>query len=179
MEEIGKSIIEKISSYNIFTNFVPGIVFAYLIRSFTRFEVDHVDMWEKIFVYYFWGMVISRFGSIVIEPLLKKLVEKAPSEHYIIVSEKVPFIRVLNESNNTYRSMIGVFFLMIIVKLYDMLFADYIISLGEATASVVELVLLVLFLVLFVLSYRKQTDSIRKRVEIGWSENSVSEKNQE
>lgn len=31
MEEMVKKLLEKISSYNIFNNFIPGIAFCYLV----------------------------------------------------------------------------------------------------------------------------------------------------
>lgn len=38
MEEIIKNIAEKISSYNIFTNFFPGIVFCYIVDKVQGFH---------------------------------------------------------------------------------------------------------------------------------------------
>ena len=70
MEEIGKSTLEKISSYNIFNNFFPGIVFCYMVKFFTNYELDIGSTWENLFIYYFYGLIISRVGSIVVETLL-------------------------------------------------------------------------------------------------------------
>lgn len=38
MEEILKSISEKISSYNIFNNLFPGIIFCSVMTKITRFN---------------------------------------------------------------------------------------------------------------------------------------------
>ena len=73
MEENIKNVIEKISSYNIFNNLFPGIVFCYFVEKFTQFVFVADNVAENIFVYYFVGMVISRIGSIVIEKVLMSI----------------------------------------------------------------------------------------------------------
>lgn len=101
MEEIGKSMLEKISSYNIFNNFFPGLAFCYMVKISTDYELDIGNLWENIFIYYFWGLIIGGIGSLVIENLLMKVrirnkksklkenyIERAPYKEYIKASEK-------------------------------------------------------------------------------------------
>ena len=103
MEEGCKKLIEKISSYNIFNNLLPGIIFCYIVEKTTRLTFQTGEVWEKIFIYYFVGMIINRIGSIFVEPMLKslktkkkkKFLEFAPYSDYIEASENSPFIKTL------------------------------------------------------------------------------------
>lgn len=177
MEEIGKSMLEKISSYNIFNNFFPGIAFCYMVKIFTDYELDIGNLWENIFIYYFWGLVIGRIGSLVIENLLMKVriknkksklkenyIERASYKEYIKASEKNSFIKILNETNNMYRAMISVFASVLIIKLYEIL-SIYFINLFGKIEIPLEILLLITGMILFIVSYKKQTDYIRKRVQ--------------
>ena len=177
MEEIGKSMLEKISSYNIFNNFFPGIAFCYMVKIFTDYELDIGNLWENIFIYYFWGLIIGRIGSLVIENLMMKVriknkksklkenyIERAPYKEYIKASEKKSFIKILNETNNMYRAMISVFASVLIIKLYEIL-SIYFINLFGKIEIPLEILLLITGMILFIVSYKKQTDYIRKRVQ--------------
>lgn len=178
MEELGENIWEKISSYNIFNNFFPGIVFCYLVSFFTVFKLDNGSAWENIFIYYFWGLILSRVGSLVVEPLLIKIkiknrktkekesyIKRATYKEYSKASEKVPFIKVLNENNNMFRTMVAVFAAVILIKGYELL-SVYIIDFNSQLGNLLELLFLITGVVIFVFSYKKQTDYIRNRVQI-------------
>ena len=177
MEEIGKSMLEKISSYNILNNFLPGIIFCYMVKFFTNYELDKGSNWENIFIYYFWGLVISRVGSIIIESLLLKItikskgsnlkenyIKRAPYEEYSRVSEKQSFIKILNEINNVYRTMISVFVCVLMIKLYEVI-SIYIQKFVGGMGFIEDILFLLGGMILFIMSYKKQTDYIRKRVQ--------------
>lgn len=52
MEEILKQIVEKISSYNIFNNLYPGILFIYLLKFI--FEINLLsDNWLENLIVFF------------------------------------------------------------------------------------------------------------------------------
>ena len=69
MEEILKPIIEKISSYNIFNNLYPGILFIYLLKFMFGINILSDNWFENLIVFYFVGMVLSRIGSIIIQTM--------------------------------------------------------------------------------------------------------------
>lgn len=178
MEEVIKNVMEKISSYNIFNNFFPGIVFCYIVKHTTRISLANGEILENLFIYYFIGMMISRIGSMFVEKWLKSLQVKdkitktkkpflnfAPYEKYIEASEKDAFIKVLNETNNIYRTIISVFLLVIVAKLYDWLFYDYVKCLGIVGKNLICISGCLIIIMLFIYSYKKQTDYIRSRVE--------------
>ena len=177
MDEIVKNVIEKVSSYHIFNYFFPGIIFCWLIDKVTRVSISTGEVWKDIFIYYFVGMTISRIGSIYIEAALRsvKIPNKdrkkepflnfIPYGDYITASKKDGFIKTLNEMNNTYRTLLTVFIVATGVKLYAIFFYDMVQGFGDTGNSVSLLILFLLTIILFVNSYRKQTDYIKKRVE--------------
>ena len=67
-----KDLLDKISSYNLFNYLLPGVLFALLADGLTSYTFIQSDIVVGIFLYYFMGLVISRVGSLAIEPILKK-----------------------------------------------------------------------------------------------------------
>ena len=178
MNDVARNVIEKISSYNLFNNFFPGIIFCYMVKEFTRFSLADGELLENLFIYYFVGMIISRVGSMFVEKILKLIKVKnkktntkeaflnfAPYNEYIEASENSPFIKTLNEVNNVYRTIIAVFIAIIVVKLYDWLFYDFINNIGVLGNNLIFIIICLLIVLLFSQSYKKQTDYIRSRVE--------------
>lgn len=178
MEGIVKNLIEKISSYDILNNLFPGIIFCSIVERTTRITFSAGEIWENLFLYYFAGMIISRIGSIFIEKILKsievrnkmtkekeKFLQFAPYSDYIEASEANSFIKVLNETNNTYRTIIAMLAVVMGANLYDWLLYDLINDLGAAGSNSVFIIACLLLTILFIYSYKKQTDYIRGRVE--------------
>ena len=178
MEDIIKNLIEKISSYDILNNLFPGIIFCSIVERTTRITFSTGDIWKDLFLYYFVGMVISRIGSIFIEKILKsikvcnkktkekeKFLKFAPYGDYIEATEADSFIKVLNETNNTYRTIIAMMVAVMGAKLYDWFIYDLINDLGVSGSNSVFLIVCLLIIMLFICSYKKQTDYIRGRVE--------------
>lgn len=178
MEDIVKNVIDKVSSYNIFNNFFPGIIFCYIVENFTRFSFGNGEVWEKLFLYYFIGTIISRMGSIIVEKLLKSIKVKnkkskikepflkfALYSDYVEASENDAFIKTLNETNNMYRTIIAVLIAITGVKLYEWLLCDFINRWGRLGHDIMFISVCILIIVLFIHSYRKQTAYIKSRVE--------------
>ena len=178
MEEVAKSVIEKVSSYDLFNNFFPGIIFCYIVERFTRISFVEGELWEKLFLYYFIGMILSRIGSMIVEKLLKKIQIKnektkeiepflnyAPYDEYMEAEEKEPFIKTLNTVNNIYRTMTAMFIVVMGVKLYDIFLYDYVVQWEVIGKDVVFICVCLILIVLFAFSNRKQTAFIRSRVK--------------
>lgn len=170
MEEIAKNISSKISSYNILNNLLPGILFKYLIELFTSYKLEVGNTWESIFIYYFIGMVISRVGSIIIEPALSilklknrkndkefMLIRRTSYEDYVLASEKQPIINILSETNNVYRTVISLLLCVLTITIYE--------SFYRYVGKMVKIIALISGIILFIMSYRKQTKYITNRVE--------------
>jgi hypothetical protein len=154
-----KELLDKLSSYNLFNYLLPGTVFVAAARRISAHTFKDENVVVELFLYYFIGMVISRFGSLTIEPALKnvKFIKFAPYKDFIRASAKDAKIEVLSEQNNTYRTLCAVFLSLGLLKLYDVAVVWK--PRTSRTAVIVGL------FVLFVFAYRKQTDYVRKRVE--------------
>jgi hypothetical protein len=156
-----KELLDKISSYNIFNFLLPGVVFVALSNDFLGALIGKQNVLAAAFLYYFVGLVISRFGSVVVEPVLRVLsfVRYAPYTDFIPAEKKDPKLTVLLEVNNTYRTLCSMFVLLLLLKMYLKLEATM-----PALRNWQETVLAILLLTLFLFSYRKQTAYIVKRV---------------
>lgn len=157
-----ENLVEKLSSYNLHNYLFPGAVMCYLINAYWEIDILGKNIVESLFIYYFIGMVTSRFGSIVIEPILKtcKWVEFAPYDKYVIASKTDEKLEGLSESNNTYRTMLSMFLLLVIGKFF--IFISNKFTFVENIKM--ELIILGL-IVLFTYAYKKQTKYIKDRVE--------------
>ena len=162
-------MLEKLSSYNLFTNLFPGVVFCFFADKYLSYPLIQEDFVVGIFLYYFVGLVISRIGSVVIEPLLiwAGILKYASYGDYVAASKKDSKIDLLLETNNMYRSATSLFACMALLLFFDLLKTSFVL-----VEQYYVPILVALFLALFVLSYRKQTNYIRKRIEAnGSSEN--------
>jgi len=94
-----KDLLDKLSSYNIFNYLLPGIIFVVIAEKLTSFSFIQDDIIFGIFLYYFIGLVISRIGSLLIEPSLKKIrfLTFAPYSEFVTASKKmsslIPYLK--------------------------------------------------------------------------------------
>src|SRR5215471_3847551 len=101
------NIGDKLSSYNLFNYLFPGVLFVVLAAAFTKYDFVQSNILLGLFLYYFIGLIISRFGSLVLEPLLKRtgFVRFADYADLVTASKKDEQITLLSEVNNTYRTL--------------------------------------------------------------------------
>lgn len=158
-----KELLNKLSTYNIFNYLLPGVIFSLLTPLVTRYSFIQKDLIMGLFVYYFVGMTISRFGSLLLEPLFKlvSLVNFAEYKDFVIACKKDDKIELLSEVNNSYRTMVSVFVLLIMLKIYEKVETAV-----PAIKAWEHIILIGLLLILFVISYIKQTNYVTKRVII-------------
>lgn len=154
--------LDKLSSYNLLNNVFPGAISCFLINVFWGKNIAGSNIVESIFIYYFVGMVVSRMGSIIVEPFCKKcqLVRFADYSQYITASKKDGKLEILSETNNIFRTMLTMCLFLLIGKIYF-----YIGLKVEAIKNIEKELLLIVLAVLFACSYRKQTKYIKDRVE--------------
>lgn len=157
-----KEVIDKISSYNIFNFILPGILFAVILSKITTYSLVQSDLIVGAFLYYFIGLIISRFGSLIVEPLLKKvrIVKFTSYNEFISACKKDPKIELLSEINNMYRTLIAMLILLLLAKFYEYL---------ELVFPILKnwniYALMFLLILMFLFSYKKQTEYIAKRVK--------------
>lgn len=154
-------LLEKISSYNIYNHLLPGVVFVVFTEALTCFHLIQEDLIIGVFLYYFIGLIISRLGSLFIEPFLKylKFVQFSPYADYISAAIEDKDLSVLSETNNMYRTLCSLFISLFLLKIFELLSREYPVLRDWAA----ELMVIGL-LALFCFSYRKQTKFITKRI---------------
>jgi len=156
-----EKLLEKLTSYNLFNYLLPGIVFSILLEKTTEYSIIHKDILIEAFLAYFIGLIISRISSLVIEPILKKIkfVKFSDYKNFILASKNDKKIELLSETNNMYRVFIALFFTLIVINLYEkflqVMFVDY-----------TNYIVIGGLFILFLFSYRKQTNYITQRIEI-------------
>jgi len=157
-----KDLLSKLSSYNLFNYLLPGMIFVVLSSKMTRYSFIQQDILIGLFLYYFIGLVISRFGSLVIEPVLKRLsfVHFAHYKDFVSASKTDEKIEVLSEVNNMYRTLCSLLILMLLLKVYQVVETKFPVLKEWSVIALVGLLLL-----MFLLSYRKQTKYITGRIE--------------
>ena len=156
-----KDLLEKLSSYNLFNYLFPGIVFAVILKEITSYSLLQENLIIGFFVYYFIGLVISRFGSLVIEPFLRKLsfLKFADYKDFVSASKKDEKIELFSEVNNMYRTLCSMFILLILLKFYEWIEIQL-----PTLKDWSNCLLITLLLFMFLFSYRKQTQYITKRI---------------
>ena len=154
-------ILDKISSYNIFNYLLPGTLFAVISDAYSSYSFVQDDVFVGVFAYYFIGLVISRIGSLVIEPLLKKsgFLKFADYDKFLAASKVDKKLDELSEANNMYRTMCSLFIFVLGLLVFDAV-ASEVPYLRDGAPYVVVVILLILF----IFSYRKQTRYIVQRV---------------
>ncbi len=157
-----KDILQKLSTYNIFNYLLPGIIFVILLRYFTSFNLVIEEVLIGAFLYYFIGMIISRIGSLIVEPLLIKikLVKFSNYKKFIAASKNDDKIELFSEINNMYRTFLSMLIILLVIVIYES--TPKFIELNNIIKSIIGLLSLIF---LFLLSYRKQTEYINKRID--------------
>lgn len=156
------NVIEKLGSYQIMTNLLPGAFFGIAAKSLFGMPLPAANIAEEILIFYFAGLIINRIGSLVIRPILKKvkIIQEAPYADYMKAAKADMKLDVLSETNNYFRSVLTCFLLLPVVGIMRVLVMD-VGWIGKNWKGCAVIFLAVLFL----FSYKKQTDIVRKRVE--------------
>lgn len=171
IKEIIKSFSEKVSSYQIFTFLFPGAVFLAVLSQLYPKTVPEFNIWEKLFLCYTVGMIISRIGSLVLEEFLFWLsniwwhfFDRIDYKKLILAERKDSKVNMLLQVCNTYRTMAAVFLSLLIVAVVNKW------SSMDLKFTCGIIVLSITMIILFSLSYVKQYKYVKKRVEIVSSE---------
>lgn len=160
-----QELLTKISRYNLFNYLLTGSVFIIstilIIKPTYIFSIqDNIVIF--LFTSYFVGSVLSRIGSLCVEPFLKKIkfVTFADYKDFLEIQKIDPTISDLSEENNIYRTYVASFLILltlVIVRKYsDVVFL---------TRNTLTLVVIILLSLIFLFAYKKQTAYIKKRVD--------------
>ncbi len=153
------NFLDKLSSYNLFNYLFPGILFVVIASEISSINFIQENIFIGVFVYYFIGLIISRIGSLIIEPLLKTLSFVTFSEYkdYISASSKDKNIELLSEVNNMYRTISAMFLLVLCIPPLEGFYIMY--------PEAITIVMVIALIILFLCSYKKQTKYITQRVD--------------
>ena len=164
--------IEKLEEYKIFNYLLPGIIFTYLLKYYVGIDIFQSNVIEMAFIFYFIGSVISRFGSVVIEEILNKIkfIKYSNYNDYINAVKKDDFIKKLLISNNTYRTLCAGFLLILIIKGVKEL-----VNYFNLQTGIIYTIVIIFGFILYLLSFKKQTGIIVKRVDTVKSEENKTE----
>ncbi|EKD89759.1 MAG: hypothetical protein ACD_32C00152G0005 [uncultured bacterium] len=157
-----KEILDKLSSYNLFNYLLPGTLFITIANKFTSYSLIDDNLIIAAFTYYFVGLVVSRFGSLIIEPTLIKIsfLKFCNYKEFILACQKDPKIEILSESNNMYRTFISMLILLLLLKFYELIEFKF-----QFIKNWDPYILIGLLLFIFLYSYRKQTEYVAKRIK--------------
>ena len=154
--------IEKLSSYNLFNYLFPGVVFCLIVDKYFSYSLIQESTIIGIFLYYFIGLVISRIGSLIIEPILKKtkFVNFSSYSDYIAACKQDSKIEILSEENNMYRTVVSLLFTLVLVFGYESIANTW-----PLIAQYTKYIAILILIIMFLFSYKKQTSYIVKRIE--------------
>lgn len=153
--------MEKISNYDFFNNLFPGVLFGIIIEHYFSINISLNNIGIVLAIYYFIGLIISRIGSLILDPTLekKKFIKKSNYDDYISACRVDDKIESLAETANMYRS------LFVTAMLTLILIFVYIISDSFLIMDAVVIIVFAFTGVLFIFSYKKQIGYINKRVD--------------
>ncbi len=154
-------ILAKISSYNIFNYLLPGALFAAIGDRYSSFSFIQNDFLIALFSYYFYGLIISRIGSLLLQPLLIrcKFLVFDDYSNFVSASKVDPKLDVLSESNNVYRTLSALMISLLALFLVDRLIAHF-----PCLNEWIPYILVSTLCLLFLVSWRKQTALIVSRI---------------
>lgn len=156
-------ILEKLGSYQLLTNLLPGAFFGMLIKFFFDLSLSTTNIGEDVMVYYFMGLIINRIGSLVVEPFLKKIrfIKYTSHADFAKATKIDSKIDTLSEMNNYYRSLLTVVLLLPLLRIIQILFQKWNWLSNNWTWGAIAVLI-----ILFLLSYKKQTTYVSNRVDV-------------
>lgn len=173
-----ETILERLSSYNIFNNIIPGAVFCFFCKEYLKFDISGEGSIYNVCLFYFWGLLMSRIGSLLIESFSKtvRFVKYSSYPDYLFASNKNESIKMHLEVNNMFRSVAAVFLCLSILEMIA--FFNKSLTIHIDLSFDFNQALMLFFSLAFIVmmfAYRKQTSYIVKKVKFEINQSSISE----
>jgi hypothetical protein len=161
------NFLGKLGSYHILTNIIPGAFFVLLSRHLFGIAIATENTVEDVMLFYFTGLLISRVGSLVVTPFLRRewgkkkcvFILYADYTNFLRATKADPKIEVLSETNDGFRNLLTCSVLLLIVEPARVMIQQTPLYTGWKWAAVPILI------VIFLFAYREQTEHIRDRVK--------------
>ena len=157
-----EKFLEGIESYDILNNLLPGAIVCLLWQWYTNYQFPSLNIIAELCIFYFVGLVVGRIGSLIIEPIYKKLKIISTWEYrdFVKSSQNDSKIDRISSINNMYRTFSTAFILITFFILFHCIFKER----SFIYSDVIKLVVSMLLVVLFSFSYRKQSAYVQKRI---------------
>ena len=167
MTEIIKPLIERITRYEWFTIFLPGIFLLLIGKAFGMLAFVEAEGWSFLFAAIFWGYVSYATGETIVEWVVKKFCPFAPYPEYVEWSKSDKENASMLVGNlNMFRSLTGMAVLLFVICLVEQVppFMNDIRWWKNLENK--RLIALVIYLcVIFVWAYVKQIKYIKERIK--------------
>ncbi len=152
-------LIQKLSSYDLVNTFVPGIALAYAMRLLGYLDLGSIDVFTEAVLAYLLGLVGSRVGSLVLEPLAIKfglIWRNYPA--YVAAQKSDKRLTELTTIANMYRALAGSMLVLAVLALGTLVPVGYRVWLlvGYGAAC----------FVLLLLAWLKQDGYVKKRIDL-------------
>lgn len=153
-----ENLLKQIGSYNLFNYLFPGVVFAVISNQISCWEFLIGQTILDLFLCYFYGLIISRLGSIFVQKFFKKYFVEY--HKFIKAEKKDSKITILSETNNTYRTIIALIVCCFILHIISLIVVSF-----PFIKIYLEYISPIFILVIFINSYQNQIEIIKTRVK--------------
>lgn len=153
--------IDKVTEYHLMNYLLPGAAFWVLFEKMSGLQLVNFDLFRGFIFSYFAGMVISRVGSLLIEPLfihIKSDFYAERTEYYKAEKEDEKLKELLRDSN-MYRTMMMVCLAVILACALSFVYVQF-----PDMRNILKLVSIVILFIIFAFSFIKQTEHIKSRI---------------
>lgn len=145
-----EKILNKISKYELFTGFIPGVVCVYFINKISNNNILIDNIIIDIGVIYFFGFMSEILGSFFIDGIL----EKVSYDNYVKADKRDNKIKNITLNIHFAEGLIGSSFIILLYLVLEKVYFDDLIY------------LIFLFALLILIRYiEKELDYLTKRVD--------------
>ena len=157
-------LISRLSSYNVFNYLFPGVLLAIGGTYLTAYSLRTEDIIIDGFIFYFYGLTVSRVGSLVLEPALSRfdIIHHNEYNDFIQASEADKMVLVMSEVANMYRTLAALFFCLCGLFSVNVATVESSRSTFESAGTLLGLAMLG---VIFMVSWVKQNWYVHQRIE--------------
>lgn len=148
------NILESLTNYHLINHLIPGSLLTWMLIDYGFIKKPN-EFYILLSLSYFIGVVINRLSSVVVESVLVKfnIIEKHNYYCYVKAVKEDKKLDILSEVCNMYRIYLTLSILMLIInkfkkKLLNLFFNS----------------ILILLIVVFYLSFKKQINFINIRI---------------
>ena len=155
-------ILQALNQYDVVTCIIPGLVFCQLTDWMYCTKFMGTDAFNLLVTSYIFGLIISRIGSIIIEPFCEKvgIIHKAPYSEWVQAKKQDDEIDTITTKSTVYRSLSALIFFQMILYICWLFELQHIIF---TRCGIFMLCLAAMGFIFF--AYRKQVSYVHKRVQ--------------